>query len=43
MCSMENDTLDNLIKFATEKGIYLSVIGMGVDFNTETTNLITKH
>lgn len=35
--------LDGLIKDAGKLGIYISIIGVGIDFNTSLTDIITKN
>ena len=40
---MSSKELDSLIKKAAEKSIYVSVIGLGIDFNTNLAESITKN
>lgn len=35
--------LDNMIKDAGKESIYVSIIGVGIDFNTQLTDIITKN
>ena len=43
MLDMESILLDSMIKEATKENVYVSIIGVGIDFNTKLTESITKN